>query len=192
MPGKLRHLIAAAAVLVGVAGCSGTGNVDTSVNGGGTQNGAGNIVVYKAADRHMVGDVKGTTLQGKPLNLASYRGKVVIVDFWSDPCVPCHGEEPAMEQLAQADVSKGVQFVGIDERDNLSAGQAFEAQFHVTYPSIFDRYDSYVLDFPGSAPPSTPSTIVLDPTGHIAAQIDGPQDYSHLNALINQIRSEPA
>jgi thiol-disulfide isomerase/thioredoxin len=192
MPRKVRTLLIAAAMVFGVAGCSGTGNVDTSVSGGGSQIGSGNIAVYKVADRKLVGDVSGTTLQGKPLSLASYRGKVVVVDFWSDPCGPCHGEEAALEDISKADASKGVQFVGIDEQDNLSAGRAFEAQYHVTYPSLFDREDSYVLDFPGAAPPSTPTTIVLDPTGHIAARIDGPQDYSHINALVNQIRSESA
>jgi peroxiredoxin len=192
MPGKLRHLITAAAVLVGIAGCSGTGNVDTSVSGGGTQIGTGNIAVYQVAERKMVDNVSGTTLQGKPLSLASYRGKVLVVDFWSDACGPCHGEEAALEQLSTQDASKGVQFVGIEERDNLSQGQAFEAQYGVTYPSLFDREDAYVLDFPGAPPVSTPSTIILDPTGHIAARVDGPQDYSHFSALIDQIRSESA
>jgi thiol-disulfide isomerase/thioredoxin len=177
-------------MLVGVAGCAGTGNVDTSVSGGGTQSGSGNITVYQAGDRRMVDDVSGTTLQGKPLRLSSYLGKVVVVDFWSYQCGPCRGEEQALESLSKTYASKGVQFVGIDERDNLSAGRSFERTYHVTYPSLFDRTDSYVLDFPGAAPPSTPTTIVLDPTGHIAARINGPQDYTHLRSLINQIRSE--
>jgi peroxiredoxin len=191
MPGKARHLIAAAAVVVGLAGCSSSGT-DTSVAGGGTQVGTGNITVYPASDRHMVGDVSGTTLQGKSLSLASYRGKVVVVDFWQDACAPCNLEEPWLESLAKSDASKGVAFVGIDERDNLSAGKAFEAAHHVTYPSLFDRSDAFVLDFPGSAPPSTPTTIVLDRTGHIAARINGTQDYTHLRSLINEITSESA
>lgn len=181
-----------AAVVVGGAGCAGTGNVNTSVGDGGTQIGSGNITVYQASDRRMVGDVSGTTLQGKPLSLADYRGKVVVVDFWSYDCGPCRGEEQTLELLSKAYAAKGVQFVGIDERDNLSAAQSFEQRYHVTYPSLFDRTDSYVLDFPGAAPPSTPTTIVLDPTGHIAARVSGRQDYTHLRSLINQVRSEPA
>jgi thiol-disulfide isomerase/thioredoxin len=185
-----RRVLAAVAVVFGVAGCAGTGNVNTSVDGGGTQLGDGNIAVYKASDRQMVGAVSGTTLQGKRLSLSDYRGKVVVVDFWSDTCGPCQGEEQALERLSQEDASKGVQFVGIDERDNLAAGLSFERQHHVTYPSLFDRTDAYVLDFPGAAPPSTPTTILLDPLGHIAARVSGAQDYTHLRSLINQIRSE--
>jgi thiol-disulfide isomerase/thioredoxin len=192
MPGKLRHLITAAAVLVGIAGCSGTGNVDTSVSGSidGQSNAA--VAVYKSADRLMVGDVSGTTLQGKPLSLASYRGKFVVVDFWQDACSPCQANEPAMEQLSKEYASKNVSFLGIDERDNMAAGQSFEQQFKVTYPSLFDRTDAYVLDFPGAAPPSTPTTIIIDPQGGIAARVYGVLDFTHMQKLINTVRSEPA
>jgi thiol-disulfide isomerase/thioredoxin len=193
MPSKARRLIAVAAMVVGVAGCAGTGNVNTSVSGSkGFIQGDGGIQVFATAGRSMVGNVSGTTLQGKPLSLASYRGKVVVVDFWSADCGPCHGEEQSFEALSTEDASKGVQFVGIDERDNLDAALSFERQYHVTYPSLYDRTDAYVLDFPGAAPPSTPTTIVLDPTGHIAARVSGALDYTHLRALVNQIRSEPA
>jgi thiol-disulfide isomerase/thioredoxin len=192
MPSKARRLIAIGAVLFGVAGCAGTGNVNTSVDSGlGFIQGDGAIAVYKTADRAMVGDVSGTTLQGKPLSLSSYRGKVVVVDFWSSSCGPCNGEERWFEALSKQDASKGVQFVGIDERDNRDSALSFERGFHVTYPSLFDRTDSFVLDFPGAAPPSTPTTIVLDPTGHIAARVSGALDYTHLRSLVNYVRSEP-
>jgi peroxiredoxin len=193
MPGKVRRLAALAAVLVGVAGCAGSGNTGQSVAGslGSQLLGAGNIRIY-TGQRNLVGDVSGTTLQGKHLSLAQYRGKLVVVDFWSDYCSPCGGEEQALEALSKKYASKGVQFVGIDERDNLSAALSFERQHHVTYPSLFDRTDAYVLDFPGAAPPSTPTTIVIDPTGHIAARVAGAQDYTHLDELINKIRTEPA
>jgi thiol-disulfide isomerase/thioredoxin len=191
MPRKVRSLLAAVAVVVGIAGCAGTGNVDTSVSQSlGYQQGDGNIAVYNVSGRSMVGDVSGTTLQGKPLRLASYRGKVVVVDFWQDACAPCNAEEPWFEALSKSFASKGVQFVGIDERDNRAAGLSFERHFHVTYPSLFDRDDAFVLDFPGAAPPSTPTTILIDPKGGIAARVSGETDYTHLKRLINLVRSE--
>jgi thiol-disulfide isomerase/thioredoxin len=192
MPGKLRRSAALAAVLVGVAGCAGTSAGNNTEAGGSFQLGDGNINVYQPGHREMVGDVSGKTLQGKPLSLAQYRGKVVVVDFWSYNCGPCRGEEQTLESLSRKYADKGVQFVGIDERDNLDSALAFEQNYHVTYPSLFDRTDAYVLDFPGAAPPSTPTTIVLDPTGHIAARVSGGQDYTHLDALIDKIRTESA
>jgi thiol-disulfide isomerase/thioredoxin len=193
MPRKVRSLIAAAAVVFGIAGCAGTGNVDTSVSGsidGGF--GSGAISIYKVADRTMMGDVSGKTLQGKPLSLSSYRGKFLVVDFWSEDCGPCHGEEQSLEQLSKDDASQNVAFVGIDERDNLAAALSFERQYHVTYPSLFDRNDAFVLDFPGAAPPSTPTTLVIDPQGRIAARVSGALYFTQLRRLVNVVRSDSA
>jgi thiol-disulfide isomerase/thioredoxin len=189
--GKLRGPVVVAAAIAGVAGCAGTGNVNTSVSGSnGFQFGDNGVLIYKVGHRATVGDVAGKTLQGQPLSLASYRGKYVVVDFWSQDCSPCHSEEPALEALSQEYAHQGVQFVGIDERDNLAAGQAFEREFNVTYPSLFDRDDAYVLDFPGAAPPSTPTTVIIDPHGGIAARVSGELDYTHMKELIDDVRSE--
>jgi peroxiredoxin len=191
MPREVRSLLAAVAVIVGIAGCAGTGNVNNSVSGSlGYQQGDGNIAVYNVSGRSTVGDVSGTTLQGNALNLASFRGKIVVVNFWSADCGPCHEEQPAFEAMSKDFASKGVQFVGIDERDNRDQALSFERQYHLTYPSLFDRTDAFVLDFPGAAPPSTPTTIVIDPRGGIAARISGGTDLTHLQELINVVRSE--
>ena len=131
-------------------------------------------------------------MQGTPLNLSSYRGKVVVVNYWSSTCAPCAVEAPAFEELSKQFAAKGVQFVGINERDNRSAALAFEAGNHITYPSIYDRTDAYVLAFPGAAPSTTPFTIVLDRNGGIAAKASDSLDYTHLRSLLNQVLHEQA
>lgn len=192
MPGKLHRLIALAAVAVGVAGCSGTGQDPTAVNNGGFQNGNGSIVRFAVGHRQPAGEVSGTTLQGRPLDLASYRGKVVVVNFWSADCAPCHGEARAFKAVANEDASKGVAFVGIDERDNKAAALAFEAQYNVTYPSLFDPTDAYLLDFPGAVPAATPFTIILDRNGGIAVKVNGALDYTTLRNKVNGVLAESA
>jgi thiol-disulfide isomerase/thioredoxin len=131
-------------------------------------------------------------LQGTPINLASYRGNVVVVNFWSSTCAPCSAEARYFESLSKTDASKGVRFVGIDERDNRDAGLAFERGHNVTYPSIFDPTDAYVLAFPGAVPSTTPFTIVLDRHGGIAASASDSLDYTHLETLVHQVLTESA
>jgi len=192
MSRKVGFLVAAVAVLVGVAGCAGTGNVNTSVSDSlGFQYGAGGAYIYNADHRQMVGSVTGKTLQGQTLDLASYRGKYVVVNFWSYACTPCHDEEEAFEAVSKEYAAKGVQFVGIDERDNLAAAMSFERQYQVTYPSLFDRTGTYTLDFPGAPPSTTPFTIILDPQGRISAKVPGAMDLTHLQELLQKVRSEP-
>jgi peroxiredoxin len=192
MPRNVAFFVAALAVLLGVAGCAGTGNVNTSVSDSlGFQYGGGGAYIYNADHRQMVGDVTGKTLQGQSLDLASYRGKYVVVNFWSYACTPCHVEEDAFEAVSQEYAAKGVQFVGVDERDNnVAAAMSFERQYHVTYPSLFDRTGAYTLDFPGAPPSTTPFTIILDPQGRIAAKVAGSLDLTHLQELLQKVRSE--
>jgi peroxiredoxin len=192
MLGNLRRLIAIAALIGGVAGCAGTGNDPTTVANGGFQYGDPFVHYVAVGDRKTVGDVRGETLQGTPISLASYRGKVVVVNYWSSTCAPCHAEAQAFESMSRQDATKGVQFVGIDERDNRSAAMAFERKYHITYPSIYDRTDAYVLAFPGAAPSTTPFTIVLDRQGGIAATTSTLLDYTHLRRLLNRVLSERA
>jgi thiol-disulfide isomerase/thioredoxin len=189
MAGKRRHLMVAAALLC-LAGCSGKNSVDQSVNSSVDGLTGGGITVFNASDRQSAHEVSGTTLAGQPLRLSSYRGKVVVVNFWSSDCGPCHYEEQAFAGLA--DASKGVQFVGIDERDNRDAALTFERSYHVTYPSLYDRTDAYLLDFPGAVPSSTPTTIILDRSGRIAVKVNGSLDYTHLQRLVDQVRNESA
>jgi thiol-disulfide isomerase/thioredoxin len=191
MQAKLRRLIAAGAVVVGLGGCAGTGNDPNSVANSGFQ--SGNLLhYYSPGDRSTVGDVSGATLQGTPINLASYRGKVVVVNYWSSTCAPCQAEAQAFETLSKRLASKGVRFVGIDERDNRDEAVAFERGNHVTYPSIYDRTDAFVLAFPGAAPSTTPFTIVLDRQGGIAAKASDSLDFTHLQSLLNRVLSESA
>jgi thiol-disulfide isomerase/thioredoxin len=186
MPSKHRRLIAVAAIAVGVAGCSGKGQDPNAVAdqtyGSGAVPGA---TFFAAGHRSTVGDVTGQTLQGTPLNLTSYRGKYVVVNYWSSTCAPCEVEADGFESLSKTLAPKGVQFVGIDLRDNRDAAMTFERAYRVTYPSIFDPTDRFLLAFPGAVPSTTPYTIVIDPNGGIAASVAGSLDYTHLKEFLH-------
>lgn len=189
MPHPLRLLTGV--LLLAVAGCSGGNVVDTSVdNSLGFQPGDG-AVVYSSGHRYEVGDVAGRTLAGQQLSLASLRGKVVVVNFWQSSCVPCREEAPAFNQVARDDAGRGVAFVGIDTRDVPSAARTFESVHHVPYPSIVDETGSLALRFPHAVPAATPTTIVLDRSGRIAAKVSGgPLIYTKLRGLVNAVLAE--
>jgi thiol-disulfide isomerase/thioredoxin len=191
MPSSFRRLIAIAAIVVGVAGCSGTSQNPTAVDDQTYGNGAVPGATYFAADhRSTVGDVTGDTLQGAPLDLNTYRGKYVVVNYWSSTCAPCEAEADAFEALSKSLAPKGVQFVGIDLRDNRDAAMTFERAYHVTYPSFFDPTDRFLLAFPGAVPSTTPFTIVIDPHGGIAAKIASSLDYTHLKEFLHRALTE--
>lgn len=170
--GASAALLAVAAVLAGttLAGCSGD-----SANGGGTNYvaGDGTITVVPADRRQQPVDLRGTTLEGAPVDVSAFRGKVVVLNVWGSWCPPCRKEAPDLQAASVELKAKGVEFLGINvqERDKAQA-LAFQRTFGVTYPSLADDGGTALLALRGAvAANAIPTTLVLDPQGRIAARI---------------------
>jgi thiol-disulfide isomerase/thioredoxin len=144
--------------------------------------------VFAVGSRPKAPVISGTSLTGKPLSLSSYRGDVVVLNFWGSWCAPCRAEAPALGTLARQLSGQGVRFVGVDIRDEPTAALAFMQDFNIGYPSISDPNDEIALLFRGSATPAAiPSTLIIDRTGRIAARIIGPSTYTGLRALLKSV-----
>jgi thiol-disulfide isomerase/thioredoxin len=185
---RLPHLLLTGLVAVAAAGCSGGNAVsqgDVS-NAFGIQGGNGNVIDL-ASHHYQVGNVSGTTLSGAHLSLTSYRGKVVVVNFWGSWCAPCSAEADGFAQVARDFAKQGVAFVGIDIRDSRAAAIAFDAAHHVGYPSNFDSSETLALAFPHAVPASTPTTIVVGRGGDIIAKVTGPIEYTSLRTLVQHV-----
>lgn len=180
------------AVLV-LAGCTGTHAVSQAVGGSnGYQTGDEALHWVAPADRQPVTGVTGHLLDGSPFDLATWRGHVVVVNFWGSWCAPCQEETQALEQVYRDGTKAGVEFLGVDVRDNIPAARAFVRTHHVTYPSIFDESNLLALRFHGVAPNATPTTIVLDRRGQIAARHSGAILYTQLRSVVHHVLAEQA
>jgi len=191
-----RHAALAAGVVVltlTAAGCSSTGSSDSSA--GSTRFVQGNGDISRAAQGHrpQVPNISGTTVDGKSLNLADYRGKVIVVNVWGSWCAPCRAEAPELEKAYKATKSKGVEFVGINTRDLAKANAiAFERDLGTTYPSLFDPQGKLLLKFPSGTLTlqSIPSTIVVDRKGGIAVRAAAALTEGQLLEMINPVAAE--
>jgi thiol-disulfide isomerase/thioredoxin len=175
------------AVVLTAAGCDGgpIGQNTPVSSGQGFVGSSYQSTIFKAGSRPAEPTVSGTTIAGQSLTLASYRGQVVVLNFWGSWCAPCRAEAPALGTLARQMYASGVRFVGIDIRDEAAAAQAFMQSFGISYPSLNDPSDEIALLFRATVPPAAiPSTIIVDRTGKIAARIVGSASYSGLKALI--------
>lgn len=167
------RVVAAAVCAVTVLALAGCGAEGTGTKG--YIDGDGVITQVAPAQRTAIGAVHGTTLDGKAVDLASYRGKVVVINVWWSNCPPCRLEAPHLADAARTLQPKGVVFLGIDTRDaSRSMGRAYERRFEVPYPSIFDPDGEALLAFRGTlSPNSIPSTMVIDKQGRLAATVLG-------------------
>lgn len=179
------------AALLATAGCSGTNAVSQSVNGS-LGYGEGNQATtwVTAGHRSQVTGVIGKLLDGAPFDLAQWRGHVVVVNFWGSWCGPCTAEAQSLEQVYQETKSKGVEFLGVDIRENPAQALSFVSSHHISYPNLSDESNLVALHFHGMPPNATPTTIVLDRDGRIAARHSGAILFTALRDLVNRALRE--
>ncbi|MDD9206133.1 TlpA disulfide reductase family protein, partial [Georgenia sp. 10Sc9-8] len=163
----------AVALLLGLAGCGAGGDLPDST-GAGYQAGDGSFSTWPAAERRGPVELSGTTYDGAELDLASWRGDVVVLNFWYAACPPCRAEADDLAAIQQDYEDDGVQFLGINPRDDVGTAQAFERTFEVPYPSLHDEEARGVAALEGTVPlQAMPTTVVLDAEGRVAARILG-------------------
>ena len=187
-------LTALLAVLVSLAaaGCEGGAiAADTPASSGQSfVSGSYGATFYQPGSRPQAPAVTGTTLAGRPLSLRSYRGHIVVLNFWASWCAPCREEAPALAALARHFQSAGVRFIGVDIQDNVASAEAFVRTFGIGYPSLNDPGDQIALAFRAAVPAAIPSTLVIDGSGRVAALIIDGVTYQGLKALITQVAAK--
>jgi peroxiredoxin len=192
---KRRLVVLVATVLAGVAlavvlltGWVGGGN-----NGVTDVAGSTSAVLYSAGHQPLAPDFTATTLTGSRLSFSSYRGQVVVVNFWGSWCAPCREEAPTLAVTAQQYRSAGVSFLGVDVRDTTASALAFARNYGITYPSVSDAGSVVTLDFTSVVPiAGTPTTLVIDRTGHIAGAVFGTATYQELSDILAKVTGKTA
>jgi cytochrome c biogenesis protein CcmG/thiol:disulfide interchange protein DsbE len=85
-----------------------------------------------------VPNITGTTLDGQPFDLASLRGKPVLINFWGPTCVPCRTEFPLLAAKAIEHRADGLAIVGILTDDPVEPARTFAAENGGTWPTVID------------------------------------------------------
>ena len=75
-------------------------------------------------------------LDGTPLRLSAYRGKVVLLDFWATWCDPCREEIPHFVEMQRTYADRGLQIIGVSMDDTSEPVRDFYQQFHINYPVV--------------------------------------------------------
>ena len=79
-----------------------------------------------------------TAVDGKTVDLADLRGKVVLIDFWATWCPPCVEEAPALVETYEKFKDRGFEIVGISLDSDKGALEKFTSENKMTWPQFFD------------------------------------------------------
>lgn len=134
-------------------------------------------------------------LDGKDVRLDSYKGKVVLVNFWATWCEPCQVEIPWLIEMQQKYSSKGFTILGVDvddEGNNVVSAYTTKERFNVNgeklpmnYP-ILRGNDAVADKFGGLL--GYPTSFLISRDGKIVKKVQGLVDYDEIkNAIEGQL-----
>jgi len=139
-------------------------------------------VKIKAADFAL------TDIEGKPVKLSDYKGKVVILDFWATWCPPCVKEIPHFNELSKKYSAKGLVVLGVSvDQGGLAAVQKFKKKTPVDYRiALGDEkyYGIYQNYLPQDERGGIPFTFIVDREGFIRAHYVGYRDIGVFEAAL--------
>jgi cytochrome c biogenesis protein CcmG/thiol:disulfide interchange protein DsbE len=99
-------------------------------------------------------------------SLASYAGKVVVLNFWASWCEPCQVEAPLLEHAQSRLERHGGTVLGITYKDASPDSESFVRQFHLTYPNLRDKSGEFASSY---GTDRLPESFIVNRAGRIVA-----------------------
>jgi len=115
------------------------------------------------------------------LDLSTYKGKVVYIDFWASWCGPCRQSFPWMNELQRKHADKGLVIIGVNVDQERVLADKFIHELSPAFTILFDSSGALATEFNVAA---MPSAFIVDRNGqprfkHLGFHQDKRQEYEH-------------
>lgn len=129
-------------------------------------------------------EISTTTLDGKPVELASLSGQIVLVNFWATDCPGCIKEMPDLIKTYQDYHDKGFELLAVAmSYDPPSHVLNYAQKNALPFPVIHDSDGKIATDF--NQVRVTPTAFILDKQGRVIRRIIGELDFNDLRKLLD-------
>jgi cytochrome c biogenesis protein CcmG/thiol:disulfide interchange protein DsbE len=123
-------------------------------------------------------------LNGQKLELAEFKGKIVMVDFWSSWCPPCIEEAPVLASVYTEYVSEGVEFIGVAIWDDYQEVQSYVNRAGFTYHNGIDLRGVVAISY---GVRGLPEKYFIDRSGVLVRKFIGPVTEDKLRTILDEL-----
>lgn len=124
-----------------------------------------------------------TDSQARPVTLAAFRGRPLVLNFWARWCPPCLAEIPDFIDAGAAFRPQGVELIGIAVENEITPIADFVEQHGIDYPVLIGELQGLpLMEALGNGQGALPFTVVIDKRGNIVARKVGRMSKSEMNA----------
>lgn len=118
-------------------------------------------------------DLTVKDLGGRDVKLSSFKGKLLVVNFWATWCAPCRVEIPAFVDLYRRYRSRGVEIVGIAADEPPDVLRPYVREMKMNYPVLVGRERNDVLEAFGGPLLGMPTTVIVNRDGTLCRRYVG-------------------
>jgi peroxiredoxin len=129
------------------------------------------------------------TLDGQPFDLASLRGRPVIVNFWGPSCIPCRDEFPLFKAKLEEHAADGLAILGVLMDDPVAPARDFVTAYGATWPTVVDPTGAIKAAYRVAA---RPQSYLIDRDGILRKIQVGEVTDAEFETLFASIASGPA
>jgi len=119
-------------------------------------------------------EVKLQNTAGRYVRLDDFRGKIVLLNFWTTWCPSCITEMPSMETLHRKLLGKNFAMVTVNIKESAAQVKAFFDRNKLSFAALLDTTGEVSIEFGIRA---IPTSFIIDKSGKIIGQISGPREW---------------
>jgi len=133
------------------------------------------LAIHRPAEPPEAPDFTLSDVEGRPVRLREFRGKLVFVNFWATWCPPCRLEMPGMEQLYQTFKQTDFAMLALSiDRQGAQVVAPFMKELKLTFPALIDHKTEVARQY---GLRGLPTTYLIDREGRLIGAAVGPRDW---------------